>query len=386
MSPFRRFYEKVEGTGIIFNTIVIDEDGNTALYVPSHSYSCPYSKWGKYCSEISPLRRSFAILVILIAVILMVNLVLPTLMDGVLSGMLFGGFGTMIYLKSYTFDLTNVEIFLLTAFGGFLISTLIATISSYIKMGFYMTRLLFSIILLTYFMELYFDDVSSIPIQLALAFAFSILLVFVQITFSVILGGLILIIGLSQLLKVGNLHRPLINNFHIFTTSYALSNDDNITSFMDILRPNFINYKITLNAVDYSLLLLYLLVTVILTIRKERIFENNTSMLRSRKIFFARDESVDEFNRLNGRKRRQRQLLGSTGTTHNEVKIVSRCRRHHFRSNVLNERSPLIAGWLSSSDDECDEVFISPQSNSRYMSQLSPASADRISAIQKFDI
>lgn len=385
MSPFRRFYEKVEGTGIIFNTIVIDEDGNTAFYVPSHSYSCPYSKWGKYCSEISPLRRSFAILVILIAVVLMVNLVLPTLMDGVLSGMLFGGFGTMIYLKSYTFGLSNVEIFLLTAFGGLLISILVATISSYIQLGSYMTRLLFSIILLTYFMELFFEDVSSIPIQLALAFAFSILLVFVQITFSVILGGLILIISLSQLLKVGNLHRPLINNFHIFTTSYALSNDDNITSFMEILRPNFINYKITLNVVDYSLLLLYLLVTVILTIRKERIFENNSNIL-SRKLFYARGESVNEYNRLNGRKRRQRQLLGSTGTTHNEVKIVSRCRRHHFRSNVLNERSPLIAGWLSSSDDDCDEVFISPQSNSRYMSQLSPASADRISAIQKFDI
>lgn len=385
MSPFRRFYEKVEGTGIIFNTIVIDEDGNTAFYVPSHSYSCPYSKWGKYCSEISPLRRSFAILVILIAVVLMVNLVLPTLMDGVLSGMLFGGFGTMIYLKSYTFGLSNVEIFLLTAFGGLIISILVATISSYIQLGSYMTRLLFSIILLTYFMELFFEDVSSIPIQLALAFAFSILLVFVRITFSVILGGLILIISLSQLLKVGNLHRPLINNFHIFTTSYALSNDDNITSFMEILRPNFINYKITLNVVDYSLLLLYLLVTVILTIRKERIFENNSNIL-SRKLFYARGESVNEYNRLNGRKRRQRQLLGSTGTTHNEVKIVSRCRRHHFRSNVLNERSPLIAGWLSSSDDDCDEVFISPQSNSRYMSQLSPASADRISAIQKFDI
>lgn len=385
MSPFRRFYEKVEGTGIIFNTIVIDEDGNTAFYVPSHSYSCPYNKWGKYCSEISPLRRSFAILVTLIAVVLMVNLVLPTLMDGVLCGMLFGGFGTMIYLKSYTFDLSNVEIFLLTAIGGFLISTLIATITSYIKMGSYLTRLLFSIILLTYFMELCSENVSSIPIQLALAFALSILLVFVQITFSVILGGLILIIGLSQLLKVGNLHRPLINNFHIFTTSYALSNDDNITSFMDILRPNFINYKITLNAVDYSLLLFYLLITIILTIRKERFFEINANMLRPRKIFYGRNESVNEFNRLNGRKRRQRQLLGSTGTTHNEVKIVSRCRRHHFRSNVLNERSPLIAGWLSSSDDDCDEVFISPQSNSRYMSQLSPESADRISAIQKFN-
>ena len=385
MSPFRRFYEKLPGTGIIFNTIAIDEDGNSAFYVPSHSYSCAYNKWGKYCSEISTLRRSFAILVILIAVVLMMNLVLPPLMDGVLSGMLFGGFGTMIYLKSYTFDLSNVEIFLLTAFGGFLFSTLIATVSSYIQMGSYMTRLLFSIILLTYFMELYFEDISSIPIQFALAFTFSILLMLVQKTFSVVLGGLILIIGLSQLLKVGNLHRPLINNFHIFTTSYGFSNDDNITSSMDIIRPNFINYKITLNAVDYCLLVLYLLVSIILTIRKERFFENNTNILRSRKVFFGRDESVNEFNRVNGRKRRQRQLLGSTGTTHNEVKIVSRCRRHHFRSNVLNERSPLIAGWLSSSDDDCDEVFISPQSNSRYISQLSPASADRISAIQKFD-
>lgn len=384
MSPFRRFYEKRPGSGIIFNTLVIDEDGNSAFYVPSHSYSCPYNKWGKYCSEISTLRRSFAIVVILIAVVLMVNLFLPSFMDGVLSGMLFGGFGTMIYLKSYTFGLSNVEIFLLTVFGGFLISSIIATVSSYIQMGSYMSRLLFSFILFTYFMELTFEDFSSIPIQYALAFAFSILLIFVQITFSVILGGMILIIGLSQLLKVGNLHRPLINNFHIFTTSYALSNDDNITSFMDIIRPNFINYKITLNAVDYSLLVLYLLITVILTIRKERFFENNTQ-IGSRKMFHGRDESVNEFNRLNGRKRRQRQLLGSTGTTHNEVKIVSRCRRHHFRSNVLNERSPLIAGWLSSSDDDCDEVFISPQSNSRYMSQLSPASADRISAIQKFD-
>lgn len=385
MSPFRRFYEKRPGSGIIFNTLVVDEDGNSAFYVPSHSYSCPYNKWGKYCSEISTLRRSFAIVVILIAVVLTINLFLPSFMDGVLSGMLFGGFGTMIYLKSYTFGFSNVEIFLLTVFGGFLISSLIATVSSYIQIGSYMSRLLFSFILFTYFMELTFEDFSSIPIQFALAFAFSILLIFVQITFSVILGGMILIIGLSQLLKVGNLHRPLINNFHIFTTSYALSNDDNITSFMEIFRPNFINYKMTLNAVDYSLLVLYLFITVILTIRKERFFENNTQILGSRKMFHGRDESVNEFNRLNGRKRRQRQLLGSTGTTHKEVKIVSRCRRHHFRSNVLNERSPLIAGWLSSSDDDCDEVFISPQSNSRYMSQLSPASADRISAIQKFD-
>ena len=385
MSPFRRFYEKLAGTGIVFNTVVIDEDGNSAFYVPSHSYSCPNNKWGKYCSEISPLRRSFAILVILIAIVLMLNLVLTSFIDGVLSGMLVGGFGTLLYLKSYTFGLSNVEIFLVTAFGGFLFSSLIATVSTYIKVGSYLIRLMFSFIFITYFMELSFEDFSSIPLQFALAFAISILLVFVQITFSVMLGGLILIIGLSQLLKVGNLHRPFINNFHIFTTSYALSNNDNLTSFLDIIRPNFINYKIKLNAVDYCLLVLYLLLTIVLTIRKERFFENNPNLLRSRKVFYGRDESVNEFNRFNGRRRRRRQLLGSTGTTHNEVKIVSRCRRHHFRSNVLNERSPLIAGWISSSDDDCDEVFISPQSNARYMSQLSPESADRLSAIQNFD-
>lgn len=136
---------------------------------------------------------------------------------------------------------------------------------------------------------------------------------------------------------------------------------------------------------DYLLLLFYIIGSVILTIRKQKYFFEHPSMLDTEHIF-AGTEDVRSYNCNVARRRRENCIVGIERNRGRCSMIVSRCRRHHhnFRSNVINERSPLISHWLTSEEGD-DDVFESPESNSRFMRRLSTDTQERINAIQKFD-
>jgi CRISPR/Cas system-associated protein Cas10 (large subunit of type III CRISPR-Cas system) len=145
-----------------------------------------------------------------------------------------------------------------------------------------------------------------------------------------------------------------------------------------------INYDAPLLLWDYVLLLFYFIFAIILSIRKEKYFFEHPQVVNS-SFIFSEGELIRDFNCEVARRRRDQRIVGIDRRTGPCGVLVSRCRRHHFfRSNVINERSPLISHWLTS-DEGDDDVFESPESNSRYISRLSPESQERINAIQNFE-
>lgn len=312
------------------------------------------------------------------------NLVLPELMESIMAGMLVGGFGTLVILKNCHVNMSSFDIFMTTIFGGCFMSAVFGTISLYFRIGRYLTKLTFSNLLMAIIMEMAFDHTTSPYLQLGGAFVMSLGFYFIQISFSVLLGGLLLFMGLSHLLKVGNIHRILVNNFHVLTTVYTSSSSAESDSIWSFVRHNYINYKIKMNTLDFTFLLFYIVFAIFLTIRKEIYFRENPNVLDGDR-FFSECENVGEYNRNVARNRLQHCLIGiQRSAVNGQLMIVSRCRRRHtFRSNIINERSPLISHWLAS-DEEEDEVFESPNTNSRYMRTLSSDSKERISAIQNF--
>lgn len=156
--------------------------------------------------------------------------------------------------------------------------------------------------------------------------------------------------------------------------------------YFDFLRSNFINYTAPLNFVDYLLLLFYIASAIFFTIRKEKYFFEHPTVLDSDHIF-SPSEDIRAHNCNVARNRRNNCIVAIERRNGACTMIVSRCfRRHHdhfFRSNVINERSPLISHWLAS-DEGDDDVFESPRSNARFISRLSPESQERVNAIQNF--
>jgi hypothetical protein len=360
-------------------SVAIDSKGQFAFYIPTVTYSCPSNTWNSHCCDINILKRSFGILIVLYSVVMILNLVMPELSEAAMNGMLIGAFLMWNVLNHRQSIMSSFDIFMTTIFGGLLMSAFCGTISLYFHIGRYLTKLTFSNFVMAIMMEICFDWITSIYIQLGSAFIMSIVFQFIQISFSVLLGGLQLAIGLSYLLKVGNIHRILVNNFHALTSIY-LSPWEN-DSIYDFVRPNFINYKIKLNLLDYLLLMFYVIGAVFLTIRKEIYFRKNPNADH----FFSECENIEEYNRNVARKRRKNCVIGIKRTSNGQLKIVSRCRRrHHYRSNVINERSPLISHWLESDESE-DDVFESPNTNSRFMRTLSSESKERLAEIQNFD-
>lgn len=311
---------------------------------------------------------------------MILNLVMPELIESIMNGLLVGTFTTLVIFKNHHIIVSNFDIFVTAVFGGCFMSGVFGTISLYFRIGRYLTKLTFSNLLIAIIMEIIFDCTTSAYVQIGGAILMSFGFYFISISFSVLLGGFLLIMGLSHLLKVGNIHRILINNFQVLTSIY--SENDSVWSFV---RPNFINYQIKLNLLDFTLLLVYFVASILLTIRKEIYFRNNPNLLDA-DHFFSEYENIGEFNRKVARNRRENCLIGIQRSAANgQLKIVSRCRRrHHYRSNVIHERSPLISHWIAS-DEEIDEVFESPESNLRYMRTLSSDSKERIDAIQKFN-
>lgn len=373
------------GTGIIFNSVAVDSRGHRAFYIPAATYSCPVNTWNAHCSDGSMLKRSFGILLVLYSLVMILNLVMPELIESIMNGMLFGTFATIVVLKNHQVIVSSFDIFMTSIFGGCFMSAIFGTVSLYFRVGRYLSKLTFSNLLMAILMEVAFDYTTSIYWQFGGAFVISLGFHFIQISFSVLLGGLLLIMGLSYLLKVGNIHRILVNNFHALTSAYISpsAETDSIWSFE---RENFINYKVQLNLLDLSLLFFYFVGAVLLTIRKESYFRDNPNLLDS-DHFFSDCENIEEYNRNVARNRRENCLIGiQRSAVNGQLMIVSRCRRRHdYRSNVINERSPLISHWLAS-DEDGDDVFESPNSNLRYIRTLSSDSKERIDAIQNFSV
>ena len=381
-SPFNRFFEKLPGTGLIVNSVVVDKNGFSSYYIPKVTYSCPENTWNEHCSDIDLLKRAFSVVLVLFSVVMILNLVMPELIEAIMSGMIVGAFWSLIYMKNHQLlMMSNFDKFMTTVFGGFFVSAIFGTLSLYFRVGRFFTKLTFSNFIMAMIMEVCFDSVTSIYWQFGGAFVISLVFLFARISFSVILGGLLLVMGLSHLLKVGNLHRVIVNNFNSLTSVY--SNDVDIWSFE---RPNFINYKIHLNLLDYALITCYIFVAVLLTIRKEIYFRAHPNLFDADR-FFSDFEDIEGYNRNIARKRRDRRIVGIRQTsTKNQLRIISRYRRDHmYRSNVINERSPLISHWIASDESENDDVFESPNSNSRFMEALPSDTKKRVDAVQDFE-
>lgn len=383
----KRYFEKLPGTGVIFNSIVMDDKGQIAFYIPVVTYSCPPNTWMKYCSDVSMLKRFLTILLVLHSAVMTLNLLVPNLIESILNGMIYGALITLMMLNTHNYGMANFDIFLTTVFGGLFMSAFFGTASLYFNVGVYLTKLTFSNLLMAIVMETCFYNTISPYLQFFGALSASIALKQIKISFSVLNGGFMLIMGLSYLLKVGNLHRILVNNFYAITSVYKYSpTSKGVSSQWAFIRPNFINYEIELNSVDYWLLLTYAIGAVLLTIRKEKYFCEHPNLMEADHLFSSAD-NVEEFNRNVARRRKRNNVVGIRRLPNgNQLRIVSRYRpRHQFRSNILNEHTPLISHWLASSETELDDdVFESPESNSRYMRTLSSGSRERVNAIQQF--
>jgi hypothetical protein len=325
------------------------------------------------------LKRAFAVILVLYSVVMILNLSMPELMEAIMSGMIAGVFWSLIYMKNNTVMISNFDKFMTTLFGGFFVSAIFGTLSLYFRVGRYLTKLTFANFLIAIIIEVFFSSITSIYFQFVGAFLMSLIFYFIKISFSVILGGLLLLFGLSHLLKVGNIHRIIVNNFNALTSVY--SEDDIFWSFE---RQNFINYKIQLNLFDYLLILFYLIGAVLLTIRKEIYFRENPNLYDADR-FFSDFDDIEGYNRNVAKKRKVGNIVGiRQGSSKNHLRIVSRYRRHQYRSNVINERSPLISHWIASDESEDDDVFESPNSNSRYMEALPVDTKERVDAVQDF--
>lgn len=304
---------------------------------------------------------------------------MPEIMESILNGMLYGGLVAIIFKESYHIELHGFDYFLTIIIVSLLAAGIFATISLNFPMGRFLTKFTFSNLLVIFLMEIFFNHFISLILQQTMVFIVAILLTFSSITFSVILGGLVLILNVSYLIKIGNIHRLVVNNFLSITTVPPFTDD----SIFSISRTNYINYKISLHAVDYILIIVYLAFAVILTIRKEKYFFEHPILLNS-DYLFSENENVDTFNCGVARRRRDNCIIGircADGAT--QFRIISRCRRHHYRSNIIHERSPLISNWLASEDAD-DDVFESPESNSRFIRRLSSTSRERLDAIQNW--
>lgn len=276
--------------------------------------------------------------------------------------------------------ISSLDIFMAAIFNGLLWSAFFGIISSYVCIGRYLIKFTFSNLVMAIVMEIFFEDISSVYIQFGGAFILSICLFFINVSFKVYLGGFFLIMSLSHLLQVGNIHLFLVNNFHaLITRNPATMMNESMWS---LLRYNFINYKIELNILDWALVIFYLVGATVFTLRKEIYLLQNPDMMNSDGSY-CENGDTDQFNRGVAKKRCQNCVVGIK--SRGRLKLVSRCRRHHYRSNVIHERSPLISHWIATDESE-DEVFESPVSNSRFLRTLSSESRERLEAIQKFEV
>lgn len=369
----RQYFEKLPGTGIVINSVVFNDLGQPTFFIPIVAYSCPPNTWSSHCSDINVLKRSLSVCLVIFSTVMILNLVSRDMVEAVQNGLLIGSFLTFAHLNSSETEMSEFGVFMSTIFGGIALGGIFSVVALHFHIGRYLSKLVFSSIIMAIIMETFFEDTTSVYLQLGGTIVLSIGLACLELSCSVFLGGLLLIMGLSHLLKIGNIHRFIACNVNALTL--ALLPGDSLWSFT---RQNFINYKVRLNLLDFAFIVFYILSSIFFTIRKETYFrELETSELLNH------SDNIEEYNRVNARKRRQNCVIGIR--IQKRLNLVSRCRRPHYRSNVIHERSPLISHWVASDDSEdVDDVFVSPNSNSRFMRTLSSDSRERVEAIQNF--
>lgn len=320
-SPYKRYFEKCAGTGIVINSVVLDRKGRAAFYIPVVTYSCPENTFDTHCYDVDILTRAFSFLIVISSVVMILNLLMPELSESFMVGTLVGSIFTLILTESHHAIMSKFDIFMTTVFGGLFVAAIFATISLYFSIGRYLTKLTFANLLMAIVMEIFLETYTSIYWQFGSAFVVSIGFHMIKISFSVLLGGLLLLGGLSHLLKVGNIHRIFINNLHALTSIYTFPLEYNDDSVWNLERQNFINYHIHLNPLDYALIMLYVIGAVLLTVRKEVYFYSNPDQVDGND-FFNSNESIGEFNRGLARRRRDHCIVGIQGQRIKIGKII----------------------------------------------------------------
>lgn len=305
---------------------------------------------------------------------MIVNMTMSEVVESAMNGMLIGSFLVFISIKIREPSMSNLDVFMKTVFGAVISSVIFGTFALYFRVGQFLTKFTFCNLFMALLMEIFFQSVTSIYLQFGGALIMSICIMSIRMSYTVLLGGLLLITSLSHLLKIGNIHRVFVNNFHALTLLYPPRESEE--SIWSLLRYNFINYRIKLGILDWLLIMIFLIGATFLTIQKELYFLENTDAMNLGK------HNTDQFNRDVAKDRCQNCKVGIK--SNGRLKLVSRCRRHHYRSNVIHERSPLISHWIETDETE-DEVFESPNSNSRFLQTLSVESRERLEAIQKFE-
>lgn len=252
-----------------------------AYFVPVASYSCVPNTWSLNCTDNNFVKRGFSIVLILFSVVMILNLMAPEFIESILNGMLFGGFGTILFIESFDLSLQGFDYFITVIVGSFVVSAVLGLITIYFAIGRFLSKFTLSLFCVLFGMEIFFDTITSAYLEIIFAMILSILLSFVPITCSVILGSLLLVLNISFLINFGNLHRFMINNYLALTTLPVESINE---TYYDFIRPNYINYTVTLTYIDYFLLVLYIVLSIYFTIRKEKFFSVHPEALEQRVV------------------------------------------------------------------------------------------------------
>jgi hypothetical protein len=279
----------------------------------------------------------------------------PEFIESILNGLLYGCFASVLFLKSFNIEMSTLDYFLTVIISSFIVSALLGLATVHLAFGRYLTKFTLSMLFVIFTMEIFFDFITSADLQLIIASILSIILAFVPYTFSVILGCFILILNISFLLKFGNLHRFVMNNYLAITTLPAESINE---TYFDFIRPNYINYKVYPNFFDLILLVFCIVFSIYFTIRKEKYFRGHPEAMRPDPIFVELEEARCIGGDLESR--RQKELVNGC-TEHNDRR---HCRRHLFeRHPALNDKSPLLMQWLAGSDDETETFHTPPETS-----------------------
>lgn len=327
--------------------------------MPVVTYSCPPNTWSAHCTENDFTRRGISIVLVIHSIVLMLTLMAPDFIESVLSGMLYGGFGTILLIKSYGFEVQIFDYFIVVIIGAFFASAFFGTITLYWGIGRYLTKLTFSIFIIVFCVEIFFSGIVSPILQFIASIILSVALSFTSTTFSSFLGCLILILNFSYLSKFGNLHRFTMNNFLALTTVLSENNSE---TYFDFIRPNYINYKVTLNFVDVLMIIFYILTSLYLTFRKEIFFFEHPLMLENDNIFV--NERIIPDHDCNIPRQRNNEIIVIRGTCAQYYEVL-RSRRRLTYGIPIPQRPGSVPTHRERSSSEDDGLYHTPDGSPR---------------------
>ncbi|KAG5680032.1 hypothetical protein PVAND_009564 [Polypedilum vanderplanki] len=357
VSSRKHMFEAVAGRGLIVNTVVRNrKTGEMAFYLPFVTYSCPQNTWLAHCSNMSFLKRGIGIVLAIHSVVTMLNLMVPDFIEAVLNGLLYGGYLAIVVVQTNSFPLKYFDYFIVIFVCSLFCGAILGTISLYWHNGRYFSKFTFCNIFVIFMIECCFENVTSIYLQTLLSIVLSIFMSYIDMTFSAFIGTFVLILDISFLIEIGNLHRIIINNFVAYTTVPSHIG----MPFSYYIRPNFINYKVPLNLIDYAFIVFFVIFSIYLTLRKQKYFMTHPSVFG---IIFPQASEVNTFNLENARRRHENCIMAAHRELEEHTRRISRSRRlHRFNPQILiNGRTPALSSpWLTSEGD--DDVFETPQS------------------------